>query len=133
MHTGSRAHQRATALTGNVASQQTDQIHSRNMSEWNKVFSLRYRSQQPVPMTRFSTLINDISEQLGQQVEQQGDDFLFTTQLDGVPCIAAVVLFDRERIVECQLTVLTNSTRMPSDLTGLDPVHQLIEACFVIA
>ena len=101
--------------------------------DWKRVLSLRYRAPAPIPEPHFLGLIGAIGEAVGQQLEDTDGEFVFPAEVDGVPCMCAVVPVERERITACRFLVLTRAPQPPRDLTALDPVHQLIEDCFVAA
>ena len=101
-----------------------------DIGPWHKVFSLRYRSQRPVTPQRFGALMTGIGETVGQQIEEADGDHIFSITVGGIDCMASVSLTERDPIRECRFTVLTTSSRLPTDMTRAEGIHAMIEACF---
>lgn len=92
--------------------------------------SLRYRAQVPVERVRFLTLIGAIGEAVGQQIEDDGGDFIFGLEVAGTPCMCAVVPEGDGPFAGCSFTVMTTAPAAPTDLSALEDVHAMIEGCF---
>lgn len=98
---------------------------------WLKIITLKYQSTKGVSFEKFEEMISAISKKIGEEVINQEGDYIFRFKMDGINCMCGIVLLNKDPITECQFAVLTNEGRKPQDMSGIEPVHYLIETFFL--